>query len=144
MIPLPLLFQKYWESPCNGGHIFPYFCMKTMLSPFVSLIFKGGRRRQQRGCWFGQPTVPQPLAEHPTTDVTITIGTVATTNRPFRARFLLLFLIFGLLSKLFRFSAASLKSNLLSLLKRRRSFLYFSILLSTGVPQARPDQDPDD
>jgi hypothetical protein len=70
-----------------------------------------------------------------TTDVTVT-------SRPFRARFLLLFLIFGLLSKLFRFSVASLRSNL-SLLKLCRSFLYFSIVLSTVVPQARPDQVPD-
>jgi hypothetical protein len=42
MIPLPLLVLKYWEGPHNGGHIFPDFCMKTTLSPFVSLIFIGG------------------------------------------------------------------------------------------------------
>jgi hypothetical protein len=76
----------------------------------------------------------------PTTDVTVAISPVAVTNRTFRAIFLLLFLIFGLLFKLFRFSAASQRSNLLSLLKRCCSFLYFSIVLSIGVPQAHPDQ----
>jgi hypothetical protein len=76
-------------------------------------------------------------------NVTVDISPIAVTSRPFRARFLLLFLIFGLLSKLFRFSVASLRSNLLSLLKCRCSFLYFSIVLSTSVPQACPDQVPD-
>jgi hypothetical protein len=80
---------------------------------------------------------------HPTIFVTVAIGPIDVTNRPFRARFLLLFLIFGLLSKVFRFLTASLRSNLLSFLKRRCSFLYFSIVLSIGVPQARPDQVPD-
>ena len=105
---------------------------------------EGDKRGKEKATEGRMVRVPQPPAEHPSTDVTVDISPVTVTNRPCRARFLLLFLIFGLLSKLFRFSAASLRSNLLSLLKHHHSFLYFSIVLSTGIPQACPDQDPDD
>lgn len=139
MIPLPLLVLKYWEGPRNGGHIFPDFCMKTTLSPFVSLTFIGGGEGNGEADGSGGL-----LCLKLQWDIRLQMSLLLSVLSlslvdPSELDSFFSFFIFGLLSKLFRFLAASLRSNLLSLLEHCRSFLYFSTVLSTGVPQARPD-----
>ena len=131
---------RYWNSEKVTTTEGTFSRVLHEFIPFVSLIFIWGMKRQHRGWGFGQSNVPQTQEVHPTTNDIAAISSVTVTCRPFIARILLLFLIFRLLFKLFRFSAANLKSNLLSLLKCHCSFLYFSCVLSTGVPQACPDQ----
>lgn len=139
MIPCPCWSWnsgKVTTTECTFFQISAWRLCLSLLPP--SSLW--GMKRQHRGWGFGQSNVPQTQEVHPTTNDIAAISSVTVTCRPFIARILLLFLIFRLLFKLFRFSAANLKSNLLSLLKCHCSFLYFSCVLSTGVPQACPDQ----
>jgi hypothetical protein len=134
MIPLSLLILKLWEGPPQWRAHSSRLLHEDYAFPFCLPHLYSGEEKAMEGL-----IVPQTQVGYPTTDVTVPISPIAVTSKPFRARFLL-FLIFGLLFKLFKFSAACLRSNLLSLLKHCHSFLYFSIVLSTGIPQVHPDQ----